>query len=126
MRILCVDNDRDTADTLGMLLKLLGYRTRICYDGVAALHAAEAFRPHVCILDYKMPGMNGCELACRLSRQPGRPPILIAATAFGSEHMRRATAAAGFHLHLVKPRDLETLPSVLARLEKSLAETMLD
>jgi len=126
MRILCADNDQDAADSLGMLLKLLGYRTRICYDGVCALKAAEEFRPHVCILDYKMPGMSGCELACRLSHQPRRPPILIAATAFGSEHMRRATAAAGFHLHLVKPRDLETLPLVLARLEKSWAGTRLD
>ena len=115
LRILCVDDNRDAADTLGVLLELAGYQARVCYDGDTALEAAEDFRPDAAILDLSMPGMTGDELGRRLRATDwGRTLPLVALTALSGEDARQRTAAAGFDLHLVKPVNPDRLANVLA------------
>src|SRR5579883_2568196 len=63
LRVLCVDDFHDSADTLGALLRIYGCDVKVCYDGPSALALAESFRPDVCVLDLTMPGMDGDELA---------------------------------------------------------------
>jgi CheY-like chemotaxis protein len=118
-RVLCVDDHHDCADSSAMLLGLLGFEARACYDGRSALLANETFRPALCFLDLNMPGMAGDELARRLRSSPGwRPLLLVAVTAMSDEDSRARTAAAGFDLHLVKPvgpRDLLGVVDLLFR-----------
>lgn len=115
LRVLCVDDNRDAADTLGILLELVGFEPRVCYDGKTALEAAEAFRPDAAILDLSMPGMAGDELGRLLRERPWARQIpLVALTALGDEEARRRTTAAGFDLHLTKPVSPDRLANVLA------------
>lgn len=124
LRVLCVDDNRDAADSMSMLLELLGYEVRVSYNGPAAIEAAKAFRPDACLLDYNMPGMDGCELARRLRGLAGRRPLfLVATTAHGSVRVRCLTASAGFNVHLVKPLDLDALEGALSGFERSLGRT---
>lgn len=107
IRVLCVDDNRDAAETLALLLELLGFDTRACFDGPAALALAGDFRPDVCLLDINMPVMDGHELAGRLREAAaGRPLLLVATTARSPDADRGRT---GFHLHLVKPVDITAL-----------------
>ena len=110
LRILVVDDNRDAAESLSMLLELKGHVVRVAYDGQNALQLAEDFRPHIVLLDLGMPKMNGYE-ACRRIRDHawGAQMTLIAVTGWGQEDDRRKSTAAGFDGHLVKPVDPETL-----------------
>lgn len=115
LRVLCVDDNHDIADTLGVLLELVGYEARVCYDGPSALRAAEEFRPDAAILDLMMPGMDGVELGRRLRARPWATALpLVAVTALGDDEARRRTAEAGFDLHLTKPVEPDRLANVLA------------
>ncbi len=121
LRVMAVDDHRDTADSAGLLLELYGCEVAVCYDGPSALETAARFKPDVCLLDLNMPGMDGCELARRLRVQsPGRPCVLIAVTAYGSDAARREAAGAGFDRHLVKPVDWDGLSGALVEAERSL------
>ena len=110
LKILVVDDNRDAAETLSMLLELKGHAVRRAYDGEKALQVAEDFRPEMVLLDLGMPKMNGYE-ACRRIRDHawGEHITLIAVTGWGQEDDRRKSTAAGFDGHLVKPVDPETL-----------------
>jgi DNA-binding response OmpR family regulator len=117
LRVLCVDDNHDIADTLGVLLDLVGFEARVCYDGVSALIAAEEFRPDAAIIDLMMPGMDGVELGRRLRARPWAAGLpLVAVTALGDEEARRRTTEAGFDLHLTKPVEPDRLANVLADL----------
>ncbi len=106
LRVLIVDDNRDAADCLGLLLGLLGADTRVCYRGADALALAPAFRPHAGLLDVDMPEMSGLDLARRLREQHGRRRLLlVAVTGVSDPEARAATAAAGFDWHLTKPVD---------------------
>ena len=119
-RILVVDDNRDAAESLGVLLTLLGIETRTAHDGVAALRALDEFRPSVMLLDLGMPGMDGIELARRTRQHPlGQHVTLIALTGWGQERDRRSSQEAGIDHHLVKPVDLDTLRQLLASLPQS-------
>jgi CheY-like chemotaxis protein/two-component sensor histidine kinase len=114
-RILVVDDNRDAADSLGMLLEALGSEVEIAYDGPAALEAVPRYRPEVVLLDIGMPGMNGHEVARRLRERPeGRDLMLVALTGWGQDQDRRCSEAAGFDRHLVKPVALDALRDLLA------------
>jgi two-component system CheB/CheR fusion protein len=118
-RILVVDDNRDAAESLGMLLALLGMETRTAHGSVAALDALDEFRPSVMLLDIGMPGMDGLELARRMRQHPfGRNVTLVALTGWGQERDRRRTRDAGIDHHLVKPVDLDALRSLLANLPR--------
>lgn len=104
LRVLCVDDNRDAADSSADLLRAVGFEARACYDGPSALAEATTFLPSVCLLDLNMPGMDGDELAVRLRAQAdGRPLVLVAVTAMSGERDCQRLAVAGFDLHLVKP-----------------------
>jgi PAS domain S-box-containing protein len=105
-RILVVDDNRDSAQSLATLLQMLGNDVETAYDGVEALQTAEAWRPEVILLDIGMPRMNGYD-ACRAIRERpwGADVVVIALTGFGQDEDRRRSREAGFDGHLVKPVD---------------------
>ena len=113
-RILVVDDNVDSANSLGMLLKFLGGDIQVAHDGPAALAAIEKYRPDVVLLDIGMPGMDGYEVAARIrERHEFDQVTLIALTGWGQEEDRRRTREAGFNHHLVKPADIAALQSLL-------------
>jgi CheY-like chemotaxis protein len=114
-RILVVDDMRDNADSLAMLLELGGNEVQTAYDGQAALEAAERFRPDVVLLDIGMPKLNGFDACRRIREQPwGKGMMLIALTGWGQQEDQRRTEEAGFDSHLVKPVDPSALNELLA------------
>ncbi len=114
LRILCVDDLVDAADSLGTMLDLVGCRTAVSYDAASALAQAESFRPQVCILDITMPQVDGCELARRLRALPnGEELLLIALTALGDYASLERMSDSGFDLHYQKPLPPALLYSVL-------------
>jgi two-component system, sensor histidine kinase len=116
-RVMVVDDNRDAADSLAAVLKLLGAEVRVTHDGRAALDELGAFRPAVVFLDLGMPGMDGYETARHMrAREDTRSTLIIALTGWGQESDRRHTQAAGFNQHLVKPADITALRAVLASL----------
>jgi CheY-like chemotaxis protein len=111
-RILVVDDNRDAADSLAMLLNFLGAEVNVVYDG-----AFESYRPGVVLLDIGMPGMDGFTVARRLREAPGgRGVPIVAITGWGQEEDRRRAREAGFDHHLVKPPDMTALRSLLGAL----------
>jgi CheY-like chemotaxis protein len=115
-RILIVDDSRDAAEMLASLLELMGNEVRVAYDGEQAVQIAEAYRPHLILLDLGMPRMDGFD-ACRSIRRSwgDDPPCIVALTGWGQETDRARTEQAGFDAHLVKPVRLEDLERVIAR-----------
>jgi PAS domain S-box-containing protein len=117
-RILVVDDNKDSADSLAMLLRLVGNDVRTVHDGRQALVVAEAYRPHLVLLDIGLPGLNGYEVARRLRAEPWiGNTTLVALTGYGGEDDRRRAEAAGFAYHMVKPVDFDALDKLLAALE---------
>lgn len=116
LRVLIVDDLRDAADSMAVLLKLLGYEVRVAYDGPLAVEVAREFRPDAVLLDLGLPGLSGYEVAQRVRAVPGlEQTFLVALTGYGQEEDRRRTTQAGFDAHLLKPADLKTLQSLLAQ-----------
>ena len=115
LRILVVDDNRDSAASLAMLLKISGNETATAHDGIEAVAAAESFRPDVALLDIGLPKLNGHEAARRIREQPwGKSMVLVALTGWGTEEDRRQSKAAGFDHHMVKPVDFTDLMKLLA------------
>jgi signal transduction histidine kinase/ActR/RegA family two-component response regulator len=116
LRILVVDDNRDAAEGLSLLLQARGHEVRIAHDGLAGLEEATVFRPDVALLDIGMPKLSGCELARGIRGQAwGRDTVLIALTGWGQEDDRRRSAQAGFDHHVVKPADPDTLQELFSR-----------
>jgi PAS domain S-box-containing protein len=116
-RILIVDDNRDGADSLRVILQLMGNDARTAYDGQAGVELAGQFRPDVVLLDIGLPKLNGYE-ACRRIREQawGKNVVLIAVTGWGQDEDRRRSHAAGFDHHMVKPVDPDGLMKLLAGL----------
>jgi PAS domain S-box-containing protein len=115
-RILVVDDNIDSAESLGLLLKVMGNEVRTAHDGQHAIDAAKDFRPEVILLDIGLPGMNGYEVARQMKRLPElKDAMLVAQTGWGQEEDRQRSAEAGFDAHLVKPVDQVALQGLLAR-----------
>jgi two-component system CheB/CheR fusion protein len=116
-RVLVVEDNPDTAESLMMFLEVLGHRVRAVYDGMAALDAARTSPPDVMLVDIGLPGMDGYEVARRVRRDPDLDRvILVALTGYGREADKRQAMAAGFDHHLVKPVSPEALHGLVARL----------
>jgi CheY-like chemotaxis protein len=113
VRILVVDDNRDTATTCAMLLKSLGHDVATSYDGLDALEQARTLRPNVLFLDIGLPGMNGYELARTLRDEGFERETLVAVSGYGQPEDRRRSREAGFDHHLVKPVDQAALVSAL-------------
>ena len=118
-RILIVDDNVDSAESLAMLLELTGHIARTAHDGPAALETALAFRPRVVLLDIGLPRMDGYEVARRLRQDPAYAGMtVIAMTGYGQEEDRRRSKEAGFDRHLVKPVDPDELQDLLLQLPR--------
>ena len=112
-RALIVDDNADSADTLAMLLQLLGHEVQCIYDSRRVLDTIDGFSPDVVFLDIGMPGLSGYDVARLLRTRPdGDKLTLVALTGWGQPEDRRRTAEAGFDHHLVKPTDVETIQRV--------------
>lgn len=114
-RILVVDDNRDAAASLAMMLKLMGHEVRTANDGEEAVSVAEEYRPRLVLMDLGLPKVNGYEAARRIRAQLwGREMYIVALTGWGAEDDRRRTLDGGFDRHLVKPVDMETLTKLVA------------
>jgi CheY-like chemotaxis protein/two-component sensor histidine kinase len=117
-RILIVDDNEDSAESLTMLLNLAGHKTHTAYDGLDAIEMAATFRPDLILLDIGLPKLNGYEVARKIREQPwGQAIVVVALTGWGQEEDRRRSRDAGFNHHLTKPVD----PLALTRLLSSLS-----
>jgi PAS domain S-box-containing protein len=115
--ILVVDDNRDAADSLALILQHLGSEVRIARDGGEALDILRDYSPTVILLDIGMPVLNGYEVARAIrTRFPGRRPALVALTGWGQEKDVLAAREAGFDHHLVKPVEIAALQRLLASL----------
>jgi CheY-like chemotaxis protein len=114
-RVLVVDDLQDAADSWAMMLQMMGHETRTANDGVEAVQAAAAFRPHMVLLDIGLPKMNGYEVARRIrSESWGADVVLVALTGWGQAEDKRRSLEAGFNHHLTKPIDPAALQDLLA------------
>ncbi|MBI5276107.1 MAG: PAS domain S-box protein [Burkholderiales bacterium] len=114
MRVLVVDDNRDSADSATDIIRLLGNQVECAYDGAAAVDVARRFRPQVILLDLAMPGIDGFETRRQLLLEPGMDSAyMVAMTGFGNEDDKRRTRASGFDGHLTKPVELDALISLL-------------
>jgi PAS domain S-box-containing protein len=115
LRILIVDDNRDGADSLGVMLRTMGNEISTAYDGQQALDKATEFRPDVVLLDIGLPKLNGYEVCRRIREQPGGTHmVLVAVTGWGQGDDKRRAQEAGFDRHMVKPVDPQALMKMLA------------
>src|SRR5262245_3781424 len=107
LRVLVVDDTRDAADTLALLVRIWGHQPLVAYDGPTALDLARTQAPDVALLDIGLPGgMDGYEVARRIRRLPGLDKVvLVAVTGYGREEDITRCQAAGIDHHFVKPVD---------------------
>jgi CheY-like chemotaxis protein len=114
LRIVVVDDLADAADSLAILLRMLGHTVRTAYDGSAALTLAAEFRPHAVLLDIGLPKLDGYQVAASLRQQSGMQSLcLIAVSGYGTEADKEQSRRAGFDFHLLKPIDLAHLTGIL-------------
>ena len=117
LRVLIVDDERDTVMTLGILLRSEGIDVRLATAGAQVAALVADFRPDAVLLDVEMPDRSGLQVALELARDHGpRRPVLIAVTGHSTETARRLTAKSGFQHHIAKPYD----PDALIRLVTSI------
>ncbi|HEY1995850.1 PAS domain S-box protein [Paraburkholderia sp.] len=115
LRIVVIDDNRDSADSLAMLLELKDQHVRVAYDGKEGVEAVRGFRPHLVLLDLALPDMDGFAVLRTLRSQWWSNDVFVAAmTGFGQQSDKERSAAAGFDAHLVKPVSLELLDGLLA------------
>jgi PAS domain S-box-containing protein len=112
-KVLVVDDNRDAANTLKLLLESDGHDVRIATDGVSGLEAARQYQPDCVLLDIGLPRLNGYELAATLRADPQlQHVVIVAITGYGQAHDRARTAAVGFDHHLVKPVQFSALQEI--------------
>jgi two-component system, sensor histidine kinase len=115
LRVLVVDDNRDAADALSMLLASQGHETRIAYGGASALEIAEEFQPETVFCDLGMPGVDGFDVATRLRNDQERAaPLLVALTGWGTDEDKRKTREGGFDFHVTKPITFEDVDRILS------------
>jgi CheY-like chemotaxis protein len=115
-RVLVVDDNADAAQTVAMLLEVLGHETAVEYDPLQALAVAREQSFDAFVLDIGLPGMDGHELARQIRALPrAAGALFIALTGYGQQQDRDASKAAGFHYHFVKPADVDALAQALAK-----------
>jgi CheY-like chemotaxis protein len=119
-RVLVVDDNRDAALSLALMLRLMGNETQTAHDGQEALDVAAVYQPNLILLDIGMPRLNGYDTARQIRQRPwGKSVRLVALTGWGQDEDRRKSHDAGFDAHMVKPIE----PAALEKLLASLAGT---
>ena len=117
-RLLVVDDNRDAAESMSMLLEMWGHEVAFAYDGPSAIETAEQWRPEAVFLDIGLPGMDGYEVAERLRQLPqAKGAVLIAITGYGQEDDRLRSRRAGIDHHLVKPVAPDALRNLIDSLQ---------
>lgn len=115
LRILVVDDNQASAQTLGWMLELGGHTIRLALDGRSGVDIARAFQPHVILLDIGMPGLNGYEVCALMKKEPVlKDTVFIAQTGWGQQEHRQQSREAGFNYHLVKPVKIQQLEDIVA------------
>ena len=123
-RLLVVDDNKDAAESMSLLLELWGHEAVCAHDGRSALEMAARYHPDAVFLDIGLPGMDGYEVAERLRELPqGQRMALIAITGYGQDTDRRRSRDAGIDHHLVKPVAPETLRVLIESLPRPPLET---
>lgn len=113
-RVLVVDDSRDSAESMALLLRLSGHEADTAHDGPSALSHAQRLRPEVILLDIGLPGMNGYDVAKQIRASPGLEHVrLVAMTGYGQEEDQRRSIEAGFDVHLVKPLAIDDVAAVV-------------
>ncbi len=122
LRVLVADDNADVTDSLAMLLSVAGCVVEVAYEGSAVAPVAERFRPDVCVLDVRMPGFDGWDIARRLrAKVGGERLLLIAVTAVQGQAAADRSSDAGFDHHILKPADpVEIFADLSAFIERSL------
>jgi len=114
-RVLIVDDNADSTESLALLLARRGHDVRAANDGLRAIELAREFHPDLVLLDIGMPGLNGYETCQRMRKEPwGSGITMVAVTGWGQEQDRRMARSVGFDAHVVKPLDLGVLMSLVA------------
>jgi CheY-like chemotaxis protein len=117
-RLLVVDDNKDAAESMSMLLEMWGHEVAYAYDGPSALQMAQQWQPEAVFLDIGLPGMDGYEVAERLRALPqAKNAVLIAITGYGQEDDRLRSRRAGIDHHLVKPVAPDTLRTLIDSLK---------
>lgn len=114
-RVLVIDDNRDAAATLAMLIEELGGDCRSAYDGESGLLEMQQYRPDVVLLDIGMPGLNGYETCRRIRQERGDDVMLVAVSGFGQQRDKEEARLAGFDAHLTKPPNPTLLRKLLAQ-----------
>lgn len=118
-RLLVVDDNKDAAESMSMLLEMWGHEVAFAYDGPTALQTAQQWQPEAVFLDIGLPGMDGYEVAERLRELPqAKDAVLIAITGYGQEDDRLRSRRAGIDHHLVKPVAPDALRSLIDSLQQ--------
>ena len=109
-----VEDNADAAESLKLLLEILGHHVQVASSGPDGLAAAASSPPHVMLVDIGLPGMDGYEIARRVRNDPAlRGITLVAITGYGREDDKLAAMKAGFDHHLVKPVDPDSLEKLI-------------
>jgi len=114
-RVLVVDDNVDSVESLAMLLRMMGHEVETASDGASGLEKAATFKPDVAILDIGLPKVNGYEVARQIREQQWSKNVtLVALTGWGQEQHRRRSEESGFNHHLTKPVEFDVLQEILA------------
>jgi CheY-like chemotaxis protein len=112
-RVMVIDDNRDAANVMAMLVEELGGDCRTAYDGERGVREVLTYRPHVVLLDIGMPGLDGFETCRRIRRELGNDVMVVAVTGFGQQQDKERTTRYGFDAHLTKPADPAALEKLL-------------
>jgi PAS domain S-box-containing protein len=119
--VMVVDDNRDSADSMAMLLSIMGHQTRAVYDGQTAIELAASFTPHIVLLDLAMPGLDGFQVLSKLRSMPALcNTTIIAMTGFGGEDAYKKSLDAGFDYHITKPVNQNVLAQIITTVELKL------
>ena len=124
-RVLVVDDNQDSANSLALMLRLAGNNVETAYDGLEAIERATSYKPDLILLDIGLPRLNGYEVCRRIREQPdGASTAIVALTGWGQQDDHRRSTEAGFNKHLVKPVDLDVLNDLIANLKSLKAQCL--
>jgi DNA-binding response OmpR family regulator len=112
-RVLVVDDNYDAAESLAMMLGVLGYDVRTAHDGLEAVRAADEFHPEAALLDIGLPHVSGYDIARHIRKSRGDAVLLVAITGWGTAEDVKRSMDAGFDHHFTKPADPERLQKIL-------------
>jgi DNA-binding response OmpR family regulator len=112
-RVLVVDDNYDAAESLAMMLGVMGYEVRTAHDGLEAVRAADEFIPEAALLDIGLPHISGYDIARHIRKSRGDQVLLVAITGWGTAEDVKRSMDAGFNHHFTKPADPDRLRKIL-------------